>query len=114
MADINTIRDLMRAQPFHPFDLVMVDGTRYTVQHPDYLAIGPAKRPRDVTYYSPLEEGGEEFHKCFLDVNLIAEVSTPTQDEINRAHMARLRPPGPKPGPQPPASSPPPAPPSSP
>ncbi|MFI5456303.1 MAG: hypothetical protein ACHRXM_12720 [Isosphaerales bacterium] len=39
MATLDKIRDAMRAQPFRPFDLKLVDGTRHAVKHPDYITL---------------------------------------------------------------------------
>jgi hypothetical protein len=35
---INAIRELHEASPFRPFDIVVADGTRIHVPHPEFLA----------------------------------------------------------------------------
>jgi len=98
MATLNTIREAMHAQPFRPFDLVLVDGTRCTVRHPDYLTIAPVQWPRDVLYYHVFE-GSDEYQSRFIDLNLILEVAVPSEETFQR-----VRPPGPAaPGAPPPA-----------
>jgi hypothetical protein len=89
MATLNTIRDRLHAQPFQPFDLVLVDGTRCTVRHPDYLSIAPVQRPRDVLYYHVFENS-DEYQSRFIDLSLILEVAVPSEETFQRA-----RPPGP-------------------
>ena len=39
--DRDSIRENLRRQPFRPFDLVMNDGRRFTVKHPDFLFVFP-------------------------------------------------------------------------
>jgi len=99
MATLNTIRDLMRAQPFRPFDLILGDGTRYAVPHPDYLSIPPVRRPREIEYYLVINDGDDyEYRTRWLDLNLILEVAAPCDDTFRRSHP---RPPGPSPQPSP-------------
>jgi hypothetical protein len=38
------LHTLHTARPFIPFDMVMADGTRYHVPHPEYLAYVPKTR----------------------------------------------------------------------
>jgi len=38
------LHTLHTARPFIPFDIVMADGTRYPVPHPEYLAYAPKSR----------------------------------------------------------------------
>ena len=40
----------VRRQPFRPFQLVMVDGSRFTVDHPAFVAID--RRRRAVTFHA--------------------------------------------------------------
>jgi hypothetical protein len=57
MATLDEIRDAMRAQPFRPFDLKLVDGTRHAVRHPDFITIPPVQRPREIAFYEVGAEG---------------------------------------------------------
>jgi len=107
VADINTIRDAMRAQPFRPFDLVLVDGTRCPIRHPDFLSIPPVRRPRHVLYYQLLDDLGETQSR-FIDLNLIVEVAVPSEEAIMNEWRQRPRPPhgSPPTGPEVPPPSP--------
>jgi hypothetical protein len=82
MATIGAIRDALRAQPFQPFDIKLVDGTRYIVPHPDYVSIPPLQRPREITYYTVLVDdrgGEEEYRTSRIDLSLISGVITPSE-----------------------------------
>lgn len=37
--DLNSIRHLLRKQPFRPFDLCLADGRRVPVKHPEFVAM---------------------------------------------------------------------------
>jgi hypothetical protein len=37
--DLNSIRDMLRAQPFRTFDLCLADGRRIPVHHPEFVAM---------------------------------------------------------------------------
>jgi hypothetical protein len=84
MATLNTIRDAMRASPFRPFDIKLVDGSRYTVRHPDYLSIPPVLRPREIEYYDVASDG-EDFRRRYIDLGLISEVVIPTEAQAQPA-----------------------------
>jgi hypothetical protein len=77
MATVATIRDAMRAQPFRPFDLKLVDGTHYVVNHPEHVAIPPVRRPREIVYFEAMDE--EEYRSRAIDLGLVLEVVTPTE-----------------------------------
>jgi hypothetical protein len=38
---INELRKWQKHQPFEPFDILLVDGRRFHVPHPDFLLIPP-------------------------------------------------------------------------
>ncbi|MGO9468501.1 MAG: hypothetical protein ACLQVF_30585 [Isosphaeraceae bacterium] len=54
MATLSSICEALQA---HPFDLKLVDGSRYTVRHPDFVAIPPLQRPREVVYLEAVNDG---------------------------------------------------------
>ncbi|HKI21160.1 MAG TPA: hypothetical protein VKA15_24925 [Isosphaeraceae bacterium] len=86
----------MHAQPFRPFDLVLFDGTRCTVRHPDYLSIPRVRRPRAVIYYWVVNDtGGDdyEYQTRYLDLNLILEVDVPSEETFQRARPPGAQPP---------------------
>ena len=37
--DINSIRVVLKTQPFKPFDLCLADGGRIAVKHPEFVAM---------------------------------------------------------------------------
>jgi hypothetical protein len=91
VADVQNIRDAMQAQPFRPFDLVLVDGTRCPVRHPDFVSIPPVRRPRHVLYYQLLDDP-DETQSRFIDVNLIVEIAVPSDESIMDQWRQRPRP----------------------
>ena len=56
----------VRRQPFRPFQLVMVDGSRFTVDHPEFVAID--RRGQEVTFHAADNTRHE------LDARLIQDV----------------------------------------
>jgi len=56
----------VRRQPFRPFQLVMVDGSRFTVDHPEFVSI--YRRGRAVTFHATDNTRHE------LDARLIQDV----------------------------------------
>jgi hypothetical protein len=79
MVQAEQIRRALRRQPFRPFRLRMVDGTIYTVPHPDWLSVPPAEiRPREVAYYQKPEsvptDVVESYEVHWLALALISEV----------------------------------------
>jgi len=56
----------VRRQPFRPFQLVMVDGSRFTVDHPEFVSID--RRGRAVTFHATDNTRHE------LDARLIQDV----------------------------------------
>ena len=39
---VSTIREMLHATPFRPFELLTLDGHRWKVSHPDFLSVSPA------------------------------------------------------------------------
>jgi hypothetical protein len=78
MRDAGEIRRAMRAQPFQPFQIVMVNGASYTVGHPDFIYIPPGDRPRKVICFIPAD--GRGYDERHIDLALIQEVVIPGQD----------------------------------
>jgi hypothetical protein len=63
---LNQFTQAIRRQPFRPFQLVLVDGRAFSVDHPEFVAID--RRGREVTFYA----GDNTQH--FIDSGLIAEI----------------------------------------
>ena len=41
--NVDRIRLLSEAEPFHPFSICLSDGQRLPVEHPEFLAISPTR-----------------------------------------------------------------------
>ncbi|MEN9661221.1 MAG: hypothetical protein RL324_170 [Verrucomicrobiota bacterium] len=65
------LRDLIRRNPFHPFDVKMVDGKIYHVPHEDFLTVTRS----GMVFY----DDGDTIHKT-LNVTLILEIADGTPD----------------------------------
>jgi hypothetical protein len=74
MATAERIRDALDAQPFRPFNVNLVDGTTYTIRHPDRISVPPLTRPRDVAIYELRDDGIEDFTIRWINLNLVLEV----------------------------------------
>lgn len=83
MAQLDRIREALHKQPFQPFAIRMTDGTTCRVAGPEWLAIPPTRRVRQIAFFS-LPEGGraDEFHTHWLDLGLVSEVVVPGIDSI--------------------------------
>jgi hypothetical protein len=80
MAQVESIRRAMHAQPFRPFGIKLASGEVYTVKHPDYIAIPPGPRPREVTFYV---EGNrtEDYETHWIDLGLVMEIIVPSESQ---------------------------------
>ena len=80
------IRDALRASPFIPFAMRLVDGRSFQVDHSDFVAIPPG-RPRVVVAFTATDNS-EHYRHHFLEVGLIDKLvvepptrtTTPTND----------------------------------
>jgi hypothetical protein len=77
MRNVEPIRRAMHAQPFRPFGIKLVDGSTHTVTHPDFIAIPPGMRPREVTFYATAGPGSDDYETHWIDLGLILEVIVP-------------------------------------
>jgi hypothetical protein len=59
------LRDTLKQQPFEPFRLVMTDGGRFEIRHPDLLWIG-----RRTAYVGLVGQPGQTFFERSVKVNL--------------------------------------------
>jgi hypothetical protein len=78
---LDRIRDALHQRPFRPFLLKMVDGTSYTVRHPDFVALPPPPKKRDIVFYG---EAGVRL----LDLGLIQELVLPEEPSTPPAPTA--------------------------
>jgi hypothetical protein len=67
MAQLDRVRDAMRQQPFRPFTLRLVDRGSYVVKHPEFVALPPPPKKRDIVYY-----GEDGVH--IIDLAMILEL----------------------------------------
>jgi hypothetical protein len=67
------MREPIRARPFRPFDLLLVDGRRHTIEHPDWLAIPPVARPQEIEVFEVANDR-DHYTSHWINVNLILEV----------------------------------------
>ena len=77
MALVEEIRQAKNSQPFRPFSLKLVDGTLYTVKHPDFILVPPGPRAREVIFYDRGE--GDDYHSHWIQIGLILELILPSQ-----------------------------------
>jgi len=68
LAQLESIRDALHQQPFRPFSLRLVDGRSFTVRHPDFVALPPSPRKRDIVFY-------DDVGLHILDMGLILEIT---------------------------------------
>jgi hypothetical protein len=82
MALVEEMRQAKNAQPFRPFSLKLVDGTTYTVKHPDYISVPPVPRPREVIFYTQGDDG--DYHSHWIQIGLILALIVPSEAEAPR------------------------------
>ncbi|MGO8900965.1 MAG: hypothetical protein ACLQU5_21810 [Isosphaeraceae bacterium] len=62
----NQLREAIRHQPFRPFEIVLEDGRRLCIDHPEFIAV--SRTGRELTFY------GEQDRQHWLDARLIREL----------------------------------------
>jgi hypothetical protein len=70
MAAANQVREAVKAQPFRPFVVRLVDGRSYRIPHPDFAMLSPWGRE--------LLFVGDDAGIHQIDVLLIVEIETPS------------------------------------
>ncbi len=83
MRSVGQIRQAMRAQPFRPFALKLVDGLVCTVEHPDFIAVPPGECPRELAFFTEARNrpGGYEAH--WIDLGLIVSVIVSVEEAVS-------------------------------
>jgi hypothetical protein len=71
MATVEQIREAMHRAPFLGFDLRLLYGRSLHVRHPDFLAVPPRDRGRELTFYD--DDG--RMHR--IDLLLVVDVDEP-------------------------------------
>jgi hypothetical protein len=73
----DAIRDAKKA-PFIPFDLVLVDGTTYTVTNPDFIWIAPFPRAREVVFSTADDTSPDGYRNRTINLGLVLELVRPS------------------------------------
>lgn len=67
-----------KKSPFVPFDLILVDGTTYTVENPDFIAIAPFPRAREVIVYADDDSAPDGYRTRTINLGLVLELVRPS------------------------------------
>ena len=78
MATINQIRQALIARPFQPFTMYLADGRTCFVKHPDFVAVPPTPRRREIVYWLDGE-------MQLIDSNLIVSIMMPSVDQSQQS-----------------------------
>ena len=79
-------RQAMHRQPFRPFTLHLVDGSTCTVQHPDFIAVPPGNRAREVEFFVAAGNTTDGYETHWIDESLfIVSVIVPPEMAKPRA-----------------------------
>ena len=73
----DVIREAKKS-PFIPFDLVLVDGTTYTIRHPDYIWVAPFPRAREVVVSAADDTAPDGYRTRTINLGLVMEVVVPS------------------------------------
>ena len=74
MAQLERVREALHQQPFRAFEIRLLDGGLFTVKHPDFVALPPTRRKRDIIVW---DEAGVHM----VDLALIQEITLKVDDE---------------------------------
>jgi hypothetical protein len=75
VATVEQVREAIHRAPFLGFDLRLVDGRSFHVRHPDFLAVPPRDRGRELTFYD------DDCRMHRIDLLLVVEVDEPPLPE---------------------------------
>lgn len=70
------IRDAIKAEPFVPFQLVLTNGLRYTIEHSDFIAVSPGEFARDLVFWTEFGPHRGEFQTHWISIRQIVELIT--------------------------------------
>ncbi len=74
MAQLERVREALHQQPFRAFEIRLLDGRMLTVKHPDFVALPPPPRKRDIIVW---DEAGVHM----IDLALIQEITLKVEDK---------------------------------
>jgi hypothetical protein len=80
MATLNQVREVLRRQPFRPFQLRLADGTGYTVKHHDFMAIPPGNLGMEAYLYTKGDRPGE-YTSRWIDLLNVVDIIAPAPGE---------------------------------
>jgi hypothetical protein len=66
---VSTIREAINASPFRPFTVHVADQRKYTIKHPEFVAIGPQNRSLVIWH----DDGGGSF----IDMRMVTGIDIP-------------------------------------
>jgi hypothetical protein len=73
----DVVREAKKA-PFVPFDLVLADGTKFTVTNPDFIWIAPFPRAREIIYSIPDDVAPDGYRFHTINLGLVSQVIRPS------------------------------------
>jgi hypothetical protein len=81
---IDRIRDAIRQQPFRAFRIMMANGSSYLIKHPEFVAMPPPPKKRDMVFYG--EDGVHIIDLALIQELVVAEepatsLAAPAGDE---------------------------------
>jgi len=79
MTNVDQIRRAMHAQPFREFSLKLVDDSYCTVKHPDFIAVPPGNRPREIAFFAEAGGRADDYETHWIDLSLILAVIVPSE-----------------------------------
>jgi hypothetical protein len=75
MANADQFREAKKV-PFQPFRFRLVDGTVYSVEHPDWISVPPIQRAREIFYFA-VHDDKTQYDTHRIDLGLVTEVILP-------------------------------------
>ncbi len=89
MRDVEPIREALRIPPFRAFELKLVDGSNFAIEHPDWIRIPPVSRPRELWVFVVRGAGDEQDYRThWVDIGLISQVIVRGRAEVHGAPAA--------------------------
>jgi hypothetical protein len=79
--DVKQLRELYEAAPFQPFDIVLPNGSKVKIDHPEFMAFS---RDYRTLHFYPLEGGA--WH---IDIKLVTEIRTPSSNSSKQGKKKR-------------------------
>jgi len=71
-----SLKQLWRTQPFQPFTIYLADGRKFTVKHPEFIALSPGGRT------AIIYQQGESFN--IIDLPLVTDLEVRSDGSVRR------------------------------